>query len=495
MSGALLLHVCIVFAAIFDVQDIPLENRNASCFFADVSGDKTADLIVLDGYQLRLFEDARADSEKRITLLPGTSAVDIADIEGDGISEVIAIRGEQVMLYRTSAAAQKAPQALFSIRTLFSDAGAQPFITVLVVRRDGAALLALPREDTFELRTLDGEVADAFPIGADAPRHVAYGRPFTRWTAHPPQIAPPNSLEWHISRVLAFKPTLPDDMLPLQTMDPIQRRTAPRQLPDASSVNPDAWPWFPVRKDRTRRERALYALTPGEQPDTVIRVQRAAPGAADTPDLELRMGPERIYPGIILTNEDDLPDFNGDGFVDMVLWKAPRPAPALDTLARAVMGGKWPVWITTHLYLPEHGRFSPAPSARIGLEAPLTWFMARAAGAPVQHVVMRDMVGDGRADFGCSVKPRTYSVWRHTETGFAEAPDFHHVFPESIMSVEARADLDGRGRTSIVLRSDRRIFVLLAVSPPQFPTMRDDAADTARGMEFSIMPPAPESLP
>ncbi|HEX71766.1 MAG TPA: hypothetical protein ENN65_00405 [Candidatus Hydrogenedentes bacterium] len=476
---------CAGFAlmAFFEVHAIPLENRNAISFFADVSGDKTANLIVLDGLLLRIFEDARADAEQRIALQPGASAVDIADIDGDGLCEVVAVQGDRIVAYKTALGAPDVPQELFRLDTLYremsafsADAPGQPFITTLVIRRDGSTLLALPREDTLELRTTDGDLVESFPIGADAPRHVGYGRPFSSWTARPPQIASEDALEWHISRVLAFKPTFPEDIIPVEIMDPVYHRAAQRLLPETASLNPEAWPCFPLRKDGSRRERAFYALEGSEYRTTIIHVQRPVSGGPDRPDRELRVGPKRSYPGVILTEEEDLPDFNGDGYVDMVLWKTPSPAPTLDALTRALMGGKWPAWITTHLYLPEQGRFSPRPSGSIALEARLSWYPPGVPAAPVQHVVMRDMDGDGRADFGCSVTPRSFSVWRHTDLGFAEAPDFHHEFQTPITAVEARVDQDGRGRTSIVLRSEDYIYMLLAAASPDFapPPPRDD---------------------
>ncbi len=483
MISATIACVCIASTAIFEVHMIPLENRNAVCFFADISGDKTADLVVLDGLLLRIFEDAQSDAEQRIALQPGTSAVDIADIDGDGICEAVAIHGDRIVAYKTAPGASGVSQELFRLDTLYGgvsgfsvDARVQPFITTLVIRRDGSTLLALPREDTLELRSTDGDLVESFPIGADAPRHVGYGRPFSSWTARPPQIGPEDALEWHISRVLAFKPTFPEDTIPVEIMDPLYHRVAQRLLPETISLSAEAWPWFPLRKDGSHRERALYALGGGDHRTTVLRVQRPAPGGPDRPDRELRMGPARSYRGVILTEEEDLPDFNGDGYVDMVLWKTPSPALTLDVLTRALMGGRWPVWITTHLYLPDQGRFSPHPSGSIALEAPLSWFPPGVPDAPVQHVVMRDMDGDGRADFGCGITPYSFSVWRHTDQGFSEAPDFHHEFQVPITKVEARVDLDGRGRTSIVLRSEDHIYMLLAAAAPDISSFppRDD---------------------
>ena len=476
---------CVGFAvmAFFEVRAIPLENRNAIVFFADVNGDKTADLIVLDGLLLRIFENAQVDAEQRIALQPGVSAVDIADIDGDGLCEVLAVQGERIEAYKTTPGAPEVPQELFRLDTLYSELSAfsaeapgLPFITTLVIRRDGSTLLALPREDTLELRTTDGDLVESFPIGADAPRHVGYGRPFSSWSVRPPQIASEDTLEWHISRVLAFKPTFPEDIIPVEIMDPVYHRPTPRPLPETPSLNPETWPCFPLRKDGSRQERALYALGGSEHRTTIVHVQRPAAGGPDRPDRELLIGPERRYPGVILIEEEDLPDFNSDGYVDMVLWKTPSPAPTLEALTRVFIGGKWPLWITTHLYLPEQGRFSPRPAGSIALETSLSWFPSGIPAAPVQHVVMRDMNGDGRTDFGCSVTPCSFSVWRHTDLGFAEAPDFHHEFQTPITAVEARVDLDGRGRTSIVLRSEDHIYMLLAVASPDFAPLppRDD---------------------
>jgi len=306
--------------ALFEVQPIALGHGDAQCFLGQADPGGAADLFVLDGLAMTVYPDAEAAGAYTVTLLPGTSAVDIADTDGDGMGEAVTVCGERIVRYELGPNSAGEPEELFEWATQLSDTPGAPFPHVLVVQRGETPLLALPCEATFELRTLTGQVVERHDIGADAPRPVTYGRPFSAWVSEPPQVGPPGSLEVRVSRVLAFEPALPDDLLPIAIQGPMYRRGTARQVRDAAELEPAAWPWFALRRDGTTQQRVLYALSGGPRPDTVVRVRGPAKGAV-VGEGETQVGPKRRYPGILLTPEGDQPDFNKDGYVDLVLWR------------------------------------------------------------------------------------------------------------------------------------------------------------------------------
>ena len=81
-----------------------------------------------------------------------------------------------------------------------------------------------------------------------------------------------------------------------------------------------------------------------------------------------------------------------------------------------------------------------------------------ADGAPLRHLVMRDLNDDGRTDIGLASGEHTYSIWLFDE-GFDAQPDFSQRFPEPIKEVAFAEELHGRG-TSIGLRGTNTLYVL-----------------------------------
>jgi hypothetical protein len=75
---------------------------------------------------------------------------------------------------------------------------------------------------------------------------------------------------------------------------------------------------------------------------------------------------------------------------------------------------------------------------------------------------VEDFDGDGRTDFGCATAPDTFAVWLFGEEGFAENPNFQHVFPEPINAIVMRKALSGAGKTSLALRGDHTLYFLQA---------------------------------
>jgi hypothetical protein len=173
-------------------------------------------------------------------------------------------------------------------------------------------------------------------------------------------------------------------------------------------------------------------------------------------------GPMRSYPGRLGVLEDS-PDFNGDGFADLLLWNTPMPGTSVESLVRTLLGRTWPVRLTVHLFSVEKQRFEPSVAASLSVKAPVPWFLDEEG--PVRHPVFRDFNGDGNSDLAFCTDENTFSVWLYQD-GFKSAPDETHVFDEPITRVELTADLDESGRHAIVLRSEHHRHALLPASAP-----------------------------
>ncbi len=463
-AGALL--CALLLGAVFDVQQVPLPSASAQFFIAQGDSDGQADFFVLEGRTLRIFRNSSENESQTISLPPGASAIDVADIDADGAPEVIVVAGERFLAYRVRLDAEgnqsSAPRELFSLRTQLSAAGAGPFPHAMAMRQDEDGYFLLPRGGAFEVRTFAGDFVARHPFADSAPGLDRFTQTFSRWGVDPPQAGPAGALEFRVRGITAQNAEyMPEALLPASPA-PLLRRGTPGQARAAAALDPEAWPWFALRRDAPSDSRALFALSSSSSPDTLIRIRRPARLSGEKTG-DLRVGPVRRYPGAIVTDEKNLPDFNGDGYTDLVLWKASEAVHTLNAITKILVRKTWAIRVTVHLYSQEKGRFEAQPAAYLDLSAPVDWLQGRGLGAvPLQHVSLRDFNGDGKTDFACSVAPATYAAWLFGEEGFAKEADFQQTFEEAILRIEAQDGLRGDGGTSLVLRGPRHVFVLKA---------------------------------
>jgi hypothetical protein len=465
MTSAAFLPLFLV-SALFDAWDIPLSDPAAPVFLAHADADKTTDIFVLNGNSITAWPAGSRRPPVTAVLAEGTSGFDIADVDNDGLSEIIAVCGDNIMSCRlVERGAEPAAKTLFVLRNQLSAPSVQPFPYVMAVQYDGAPALALPCETTFDLRGFDGALIASFPIGSETAHRISYGSPFSAAWVDPPQAGPAGSIEAEVNRVISFEPELPAGMLPIATQSPGYRRGTLLQARDAASEGPESWPWFPLKTDGSTAQRALYALARPDYRDSVVCVREANSENVDLSGKNVVVGPQRRYPGVLCVLPDDLPDFNADGYVDLLLWRAPEPGVSLDSLTRVVLGQKWTVNLTAHLFSPRKNRFEPLPASHIALQIPVDWFIAMTASGPLRHVVLRDFNGDGRTDLGCAVSENEWAAWLSGADGFAPRPDFSRQFDEPIDRVEFRACLDGGASTSIGLRTRTALHLLYPPAP------------------------------
>ncbi len=449
--------------ALFSVQTIPVEQPDAQCFFAEADGRGGVDLVVIDGHRLAVYPGAYAEETLSVQLDPECSAVDIDDIDGDGQPELIAVAGDRVLKYSMEPAASREPQVLFTAHSQLSAAAPRPYPHVLVVARGGRPLIVLPAAENLELRAPSGELVESHPIGLDAAHRVSFGQPFSALPVQPPRQGSPGALELRIIQTAAFVPDLPEGLAPPDAAGTPQSGGSAAQAAVAAKKDPpESWPWFRLHPTaQMDDERVFFAYDPDGARETLVRVRRALPPVAGH-GRELKLSSPQRYPGMAIPCATNVPDFNGDGYADLLLWNAAAPVPTVGAVTRALTEGYWSVRLTVHLFDPASGRYSPVPSVVIPLQVPVAWFLADPGGPPVRHLVLDEFNGNDRTDLLCAVAPDKLAVWVSVPSGIR--PDPHQIIqlPGPVQRVELRGDLDGDGRTSLVLSGSKAFYVLRA---------------------------------
>lgn len=461
----------ILGAVVFDTRTIPLSTPDAHVFLMRADTDTVADVFVLTGNVLTAYPNLGANAPLVAALTEGTSVFDVCDLNGDGHAEVVAINGDSVLQYSLQETPQP-PRMLFQAKTLFSDAALAPAPHVLVVDNGKSLLLALPCEKALELRALDGSLIASYAMGRDTPHRVSYGSPFNAWTVYPPRIGNAQAVERRVSEFIDFEPEYGNDPPPVRLRSASRQRTSLTRAHDAgkgqsveiygdgAAKNGVSWPWFPLRTDGSTLERVLYAHAGSDFATTLLRIRESKSKRPDIREEDVVVGPERRYPGAIIVLEDDLPDFNCDGFADILLWRVPDPGISTSALTRTLVDRTWPIRLAVHLFSPQKRRFEPRPTAEIECLIPIAWFLTAGIEGPMRHAVLRDFDGDGRTDLGCSTGPNTYAVWFFGDGGFGGRPDFTVDFGNEISAVDFRADLDGQGCTGVGLRTANALHIL-----------------------------------
>ncbi|MDZ4860605.1 MAG: hypothetical protein SGI88_16640 [Candidatus Hydrogenedentes bacterium] len=441
----------ITLGAIFELHSIPLEAAApgegpspALTFFAHADSDAIADLFVLEGTLLTVV--SRNGSIHETVLPHGVSVFDVADIDGDGTSEVIAVQRRAI--FRIPLALQGATieaSRLFDADTLYASAynGPMPSVLVVEAHAGGAKQIALPTASGIEYRNLDGSLVNEVPYGSTSTVFSSISNPIESKLA-----ATGLSIQYYSHTELVPDAASPDDV------------ALERNFSGVAAIGdgaPDYLLWFMVNRMDSQTTRAYWYVD--EIMNTVIRIADVPTTQDGVANGAIVPGPERRYAGALVNTGEPPADFNGDGFTDILLWNAPRPGISVDSLLRAVTGRNWPITLTAHLYSPDKGRYEPAVAASFEFRIPVTWFLA--GDGPLRHQVLADFNGDGKTDLGMCTEEDEFGVWLFDD-GFRPNPDEKHAFPESITGIEHITEISSSGKTSIVLRGDKRIYALYA---------------------------------
>lgn len=441
----------------FLARRFPVNTPQATLFFADVDGDGSGDFCVLDGDDLRVYPFREEAETIYLRLERGTTAFDVADVDADGVNELITVSGDRILRYEFDGGA--APRELFRLDTRLGRASMPAYPHVLAAPYEGRVVLALPRENAIELRSADGELVGSYPLTAASPLDATQPSPFEVVPIEPPQAGRAGALEFRVSSLVEHGAQLPEPLRPRAEEARAYRIGTPLQTREAAEKDPSLWPWFPLSSDGRGEDRVLYALAPPDYRDTLIRLRRRtrpdAPGLRDA----YTISPGRLYPGLLIPPRTGLPDFNGDGFTDLLCWNAPLPGMSVDSLARALHGRLWPLSVTVHLYDPKQGLYAGRPDAHIQTRLPLGWLLEPLQGAPVRYALVADVNGDGMTDLGMGLDRFEYGLWLFRD-GFAPTPNVSHRFREPIEAVDQWADLNGDGRYTLIVRTRRAFYAL-----------------------------------
>jgi len=461
MTSLVAAIACFAAGALFDVQTIELGDPSAHVFLSDVDTDSTTDLVILSEHALVAYPSARGYRPWHVEFEASVSAFDIYDLDGDHQPEIVAVSHDRVLQYAFGAEAGEPYQVLFEAETVFSGMSNTPMPRVLAVPYKGEVRLALPTEQALVLYARDGTAVAEFAFVASEVPSVFSERPFSYYstTTRNRLGASASALTFHVSRSIRPAVELPEELMPASI--PEADTTALRDKVCALGLEDSLqWDLSRLTPGPENRKWLLCAPNPPANRSTWIRVCEEIPSAVAGAEPEFKAGPKHRYPGAVLASEDDVPDFNGDVYADLVLWQTPRPGTSVDSLTRALTGRTWPIRLTVHLFQPDRNRHEPSPSAHIPLRVPVGWLLNIEEDSPVQNLVLRDFDGDKTTDLGVSTEPNRFEVWLYKDGGFGSAPNFEYTFPEAISGLVFKADLSGKGQTAVALRTPRALYVL-----------------------------------
>lgn len=444
-----------LLGASFNVEIVPGGAANTRAFVAQADRDAAPEIFVLSGFALTVLQDGGTRKADTFILDPGTSVIDVADVDDDGISELYSVAGAEIRRRSLAPGSSESTSTiLFSRDTLLaqSDAGPRPY--VLATKWRGQPALALPESEGLVILSLAGEVLHRFPLDDTGRTHLRVTH------ASPPQAGRPGALEFWADGALNAPQSLepgerPDDLLPTA------RRASYAQAREASGLPPEDWPWFLLTATSDPQRRIMYALPESGRGETLIRV-RGEP-RRESPESSAAFGysPQRRYPGTIVVPPERPPDFNSDGYADLLLWSSPMPGTSVDSLLRAAQSRNWPLRLTTHVFSPTRNIYQGQATSRIEIRVPIAWTLMPKNGLPLRHLVLRDINGDGRTDVALATGTSRFALWLCKSPGaFSKEPDYSAELPEAIRDVALVAGM-GEIRTSVIaLRGDKAVYVL-----------------------------------
>jgi hypothetical protein len=441
--------VLVLALGAFDLRMVPLPEPGAVSFVVPWEEGAPA-LCIQDTAELRLFVPRRIEPE-RARLMPGCTAYDIARGPGD-LPELLMLTTEGLYAAPLEGPARE-PVRLFAAQHVLGASGAAA-PRVIAVSHGSRTAYAIPAADGIELRSRDGELVVRYPYGDG--RVSAFGEQFTAWTVAPHVTAPTGGLEFQVTRLRAYEAVLPPHLAREEPEATAFRRVSPTQFAEAAQRRFVHWPWFPLRTAGQPNDRVLFAPAPPALRDTVVRIQRdTGAGAA-----ERTVSPERRYTGLPAAPPDALPDFNGDGNVDLLLWSARAPATSVDALARALVRRSYPLRVAAHLYDPETGRYEAVPSGIMNTRAPVAWFLLLEGGTPLRHTLLDDLNGDGLTDCAWSTEAREFEFRFSRDGAFPQKPDAAPSFPGPVHGIAHVFPAWRGGPKHVVLRGTNVLYWL-----------------------------------
>jgi hypothetical protein len=372
--------------------------------------------------------------------------MDIVPHPETGKIAVLAACGSEIRLFGFGTDSAPEGAVLFEHTSSLSE-GEWPYRFVMVFERQGESLFFLPSPEAIELRTWTGELRERItPEQRDGVERFeeVKGSPDS---SH--RLGGPESITFSVRRDAGNEPPFIAEQDEAAFAFEGHSPSMMWGQFDVLRAAPEEWPWFTLQPgiENSPRVRCANRSNPGE---THIRIDRAL---SDNRGI----GPARKYPGMITRLNAELPDFNGDGYTDLLLWNTDRPSVSVSTIARMAVQQDWPIRLTAHVYDPESGRYTAKPFASMDVRATWDMLLRRGFSTPLAAWVVDDLNADGRTDVAFTADDRTYTLWMMGKEG----PRVEEVKTrDPIEGVSFAEPLDESGRITIGLRTESTLYLI-----------------------------------
>lgn len=422
-----LLITAALIAAPYEIYPYSAASDDAALYLLPGGEADAANIVVLDANQLAVYPANSPNAILKHQIASDTLLFDLFDTNEDGEPELYTLHPDRIVQYPDSAKPDKT--TLFPIDPALPWTVEQPFLHPMVITYNRTPLIAMPYQNQIVLRDFEGRTISSLPKTL-SDTYSLFTIPVL-----PNQIGAPGTYEFRVDSFLTTDIQVPQEFRATQVATEVAS-ISPRALRESEKRDLDLWPSFPLTPGPDNTERVIYASYPPEHVHTIIRIKRRRPPSAFTQSDPEFYTPERIYPGTIAISRSGLPDFNGDGFHDLVLWKMAIPGRSVSTLISNIQAQTWPVELTVHLYNPAKRLYAARPSARIQTTVNIQFILMRQSEAPLRNLSFTDLNGDGYSDISFSPEANTVATWIYGN-GFREEPDYEGTFayPVELLSI------------------------------------------------------------
>lgn len=449
--------VLVVYGALLEHTTIALHSNYVTSFWAPVREGLPLALFVVDGETVKIHGAGFSDTIE-INLQSGTSAFDVYDFDEDGVSEIIAVCGDKILQYKLSADAPTSPPSLlFTTDSIFSKGRTNPVPLPLVFQVENHTAIGLPTEDGFEFRTFDGKLIRKEK--AETPQDKSYGRGLgfsvVASTRGPVTSEP---VVFRVRNTIEMDYSLPNSLVAEDV--PIAFRKIPlAHLTFRDTESFTAWPWFPLSSSGDISARVYYTIALPAMHDTKILILENMQTLADGKNATKVRNDALIYPGRIIPLGEMLPDFNGDGYTDILLWSTTAFSNALDFVPKLLTDELVQVHVGIHLYNPDIRRYEAKASARIVTSIPFSRLVFSSEDSCFANVIFPDLNGDGFTD--CVWSPQgndlEFHLWDPDQNTLILLDKFRFGEPvDKVLNCQAP---EAPGNSSVVMKAGNSIHL------------------------------------
>lgn len=426
------------------------ESENASLYLLPGVTSDAANIVILDDTELTVYPSTATRPSIQHTISPDTLLFDLYDSNDDGLPELFTLLPD-ALLHFPKANNQSSVQ-LFPIEPQLPWEVDQPFLHPIILSYDNSRLAAIPYQNNITLKNFDGKTISTLPkILSDS--HSIFTIPVK---TNP--LGSKDAFEFKVDSVLTTAINIPSELRPAPANPDLDSPT-PQRLREAEQREPDQWPTFPLSNDPENSERVIFASSAPEHVHTIIRIRRERPRSDIVQADPISYTPERIYPGSLTLSPSGFPDFNADGFHDLVLWRMEIPGRSLSTLTSNLQAQTWPIELTVHLYDPEKRLYAARPTARIKTKVSIQFIVVRQNQSPLRNLSFADINGDGRSDITLSPDPNTLTTWTY-DNGFSREPEYRSTFENPISIITSNRQDTRTSSGTLLLRGRSTIYRL-----------------------------------